>query len=98
MTAIRRRLHKSSNRPWRLSGGPGTPGPNSPGPTAGDGRAPKPSSPRERRAEGHSHLEDEPRELTPRQIVGELDKYVIGQKAAKRAVGIALRNRWRRSG
>jgi ATP-dependent HslUV protease ATP-binding subunit HslU len=34
--------------------------------------------------------------LTPRQIVGELDKYVIGQKAAKRAVAIALRNRLRR--
>ena len=35
-------------------------------------------------------------ELTPRQIVEELDKYVIGQKDAKRAVAIALRNRWRR--
>jgi|CXWL01.1.fsa_nt_gi ATP-dependent HslUV protease ATP-binding subunit HslU len=34
--------------------------------------------------------------LTPRQIVAELDKHVIGQKAAKRAVAIALRNRWRR--
>jgi ATP-dependent HslUV protease ATP-binding subunit HslU len=35
-------------------------------------------------------------ELTPREIVGELDKYVVGQKAAKRAVAIALRNRMRR--
>src|SRR5688572_26026397 len=35
-------------------------------------------------------------ELTPRQIVSELDKYIVGQKAAKRAVAIALRNRWRR--
>ncbi|HEY0305500.1 MAG TPA: AAA family ATPase, partial [Longimicrobiales bacterium] len=35
-------------------------------------------------------------ELTPRQIVQELDKYIVGQKAAKRAVAIALRNRWRR--
>ncbi len=35
-------------------------------------------------------------DLTPRQIVAELDKYVIGQDAAKRAVAIALRNRWRR--
>ena len=35
-------------------------------------------------------------ELTPRQIVEELDKYIVGQKAAKRAVAIALRNRWRR--
>ena len=35
-------------------------------------------------------------DLTPRQIVEELDKYIIGQDAAKRAVSIALRNRWRR--
>ncbi|WP_455244076.1 ATP-dependent protease ATPase subunit HslU [Petrachloros mirabilis] len=34
--------------------------------------------------------------LTPRQIVKELDRYVIGQKDAKRMVAIALRNRWRR--
>lgn len=34
--------------------------------------------------------------LTPRQIVSELDKYIIGQKEAKRSVSIALRNRWRR--
>src|SRR5688500_1625201 len=34
--------------------------------------------------------------LTPRQIVQELDKHIIGQDAAKRAVAIALRNRWRR--
>ena len=35
--------------------------------------------------------------LTPRQIVAELDKYIIGQREAKRAVAIALRNRWRRT-
>ena len=35
-------------------------------------------------------------ELTPRQIVAELDKHVVGQKAAKRAVAVALRNRIRR--
>ena len=35
-------------------------------------------------------------DLTPRQIVAELDKFVIGQDDAKRAVAIALRNRWRR--
>jgi ATP-dependent HslUV protease ATP-binding subunit HslU len=34
--------------------------------------------------------------LSPREIVSELDRYVIGQKEAKRAVAIALRNRWRR--
>jgi ATP-dependent HslUV protease ATP-binding subunit HslU len=35
-------------------------------------------------------------ELTPRQIVAELDKYIVGQHDAKKAVAIALRNRWRR--
>ena len=35
-------------------------------------------------------------ELTPRQIVTELDKYIVGQDNAKKAVAIALRNRWRR--
>ena len=35
-------------------------------------------------------------ELTPREIVSELDKYVVGQTDAKRAVAIALRNRMRR--
>src|SRR5580692_5300994 len=34
--------------------------------------------------------------MTPREIVNELDKHIIGQAAAKRAVAIALRNRWRR--
>src|SRR5438045_8827172 len=43
-------------------------------------------------------LEDQPsgERLTPKQIVAELDKYIVGQHAAKRAVAIALRNRWRR--
>lgn len=35
-------------------------------------------------------------ELTPRQIVEELDKYIVGQREAKRAVAVAIRNRWRR--
>jgi ATP-dependent HslUV protease ATP-binding subunit HslU len=35
-------------------------------------------------------------EMTPREIVQELDKHIVGQAAAKRAVAIALRNRWRR--
>jgi ATP-dependent HslUV protease ATP-binding subunit HslU len=36
-------------------------------------------------------------QMTPREIVEELDKHIVGQKAAKRAVAIALRNRWRRT-
>src|SRR5688572_6010402 len=35
-------------------------------------------------------------QMTPKEIVNELDKYIIGQSSAKRAVAIALRNRWRR--
>jgi ATP-dependent HslUV protease ATP-binding subunit HslU len=35
-------------------------------------------------------------QMTPREIVEELDKHIVGQRAAKRAVAIALRNRWRR--
>src|SRR6201982_4016 len=44
-------------------------------------------------AEDHELALDD---LTPREIVTELDKYVVGQRAAKRAVAIALRNRMRR--
>jgi ATP-dependent HslUV protease ATP-binding subunit HslU len=36
------------------------------------------------------------RELTPREIVRELDRYIVGQQDAKRAVAVAVRNRWRR--
>src|ERR671935_2674727 len=35
-------------------------------------------------------------DFSPREIVSELDRYIVGQKEAKRAVSIALRNRWRR--
>src|SRR5438045_8484357 len=35
-------------------------------------------------------------ELTPREIVAELDRYIVGQNAAKKAVAVAIRNRWRR--
>ena len=35
-------------------------------------------------------------DLTPRQVVAELDRYIVGQAAAKRAVAVAIRNRWRR--
>ena len=37
------------------------------------------------------------KQLTPRQIVHELDRYIVGQDEAKKAVAIALRNRYRRS-
>ncbi len=40
--------------------------------------------------------EFEIKQLTPSQIVEELDKFIIGQKNAKKSVAIALRNRWRR--
>ena len=36
-------------------------------------------------------------EMTPREIVEELDKYIIGQDEAKKSVAVALRNRYRRS-
>ncbi len=43
----------------------------------------------------HSHA-NPMTQLTPREIVNELDRWIVGQNAAKRAVAIALRNRWRR--
>ncbi|NVB42020.1 ATP-dependent protease ATPase subunit HslU [Pseudenhygromyxa sp. WMMC2535] len=43
-----------------------------------------------------SRNDEEVRSLTPRKVVAELDRFVIGQQRAKRAVAIALRNRWRR--
>lgn len=58
-------------------------------PPAADG-APAPGQP----AEGE--LQPWLDELTPRGIVAELDKYIVGQRDAKKAVAIALRNRWRR--
>jgi ATP-dependent HslUV protease ATP-binding subunit HslU len=39
---------------------------------------------------------DDKNELTPKAIVAELDKYIIGQDKAKKMVAIAIRNRWRR--
>ncbi|MBO7726143.1 MAG: ATP-dependent protease ATPase subunit HslU [Thermoguttaceae bacterium] len=50
---------------------------------------PSPSSPR-------LPSEQEFAELTPRKVVAELDRFIIGQQKAKRSVAIALRNRWRR--
>ena len=43
-----------------------------------------------------STIRPEDQSFTPREVVSELDRYIIGQKEAKRAVAIALRNRWRR--
>jgi ATP-dependent HslUV protease ATP-binding subunit HslU len=45
---------------------------------------------------GSALAHGESKELTPREIVKELDRYIIGQQNAKRSVAIALRNRWRR--
>ena len=50
-------------------------------------------TPDKRQDESHEEWLDQ---LTPRQIVAELDKYIVGQDEAKKAVAIALRNRWRR--
>lgn len=46
--------------------------------------------------ENNQIIKSTQKQLSPRQIVSELDKYIIGQDAAKKAVAIALRNRWRR--
>ena len=64
-----------------------------------DGDADGDSKSRERSAEPSHPLSPTPStmsSMTPREIVQELDKHIVGQDAAKRAVAIALRNRWRR--
>ena len=45
---------------------------------------------------GQSQAKEQPKQLTPREIVEQLDRHIIGQADAKRAVAIAIRNRWRR--
>src|SRR6058998_746070 len=60
------------------------PQPPAPSPTSTDAQAP---------AENVPWLE----EMAPRRIVAELDRYIVGQEAAKKAVAIAVRNRWRRA-
>ena len=83
-------------RPLRLKGS-STQGPT--GPRSGSrksrqrGKRPAPPS---RDAMPPDKEKEEVPELTPRQVVAELDKFVIGQADAKKAVAIALRNRWRR--
>ena len=52
-----------------------------------------PLVPKDKKNNGDESLDSS---LSPREIVSELDRFVIGQKKAKRAVAIALRNRWRR--
>src|SRR5437016_4502339 len=52
--------------------------------------------PRSAGAPGEAFVAESAADLTPRQIVAELDRYIIGQEKAKRAVAIALRNRTRR--
>jgi ATP-dependent HslUV protease ATP-binding subunit HslU len=46
--------------------------------------------------ESNGNADTEDKVLTPKEIVAELDKYIVGQDKAKRSVSIALRNRWRR--
>lgn len=50
----------------------------------------------QQKTESRDNIASETPAFTPREIVSELDRYIIGQKDAKRAVAIALRNRWRR--
>ncbi|MBC8354120.1 MAG: ATP-dependent protease ATPase subunit HslU [Planctomycetes bacterium] len=45
---------------------------------------------------GKSETKDQPKQLTPREIVEQLDRHIVGQSDAKRAVAVAIRNRWRR--
>src|SRR5213596_1267119 len=69
-----------------------TPPPPPPPPTPPSGDAPSPDA----RAPAEDQL---PwlEELPPRKIVAELDRYIVGQEVAKKAVAIAVRNRWRRA-
>lgn len=46
--------------------------------------------------EGRSDLREETSSFTPREVVSELDRFIVGQDDAKKAVAVALRNRWRR--
>lgn len=63
--------------------------------TSGTAADVEPSDPEVQQMDAEK-ADDSLEELTPRQIVEELDKYIVGQDNAKKAVAIALRNRWRR--
>src|SRR6266536_614068 len=94
----RRRPHRHRlRRPLCAGGGPGPPRPLDAG-----GRRDRRAGLADRRR--YLRLHQRPHhgrglavsQLTPVQIVAELDRYIVGQQRAKRAVAIALRNRWRR--
>ncbi|MEX0760034.1 MAG: ATP-dependent protease ATPase subunit HslU [Tistlia sp.] len=69
-----------------------TPGDNTPGDGApGDGSAPRKARDLDKEIAAPTAAA-----FSPREIVSELDRYIVGQREAKRAVAIALRNRWRR--
>ena len=52
-----------------------------------------PLVPKDQKEKGNTNLVSS---LSPREIVSELDRFVVGQNKAKKAVAVALRNRWRR--
>ena len=74
------------------------PSPPDPSPPSADATAPPAAAPAAASAEpdGASPLLDDAADLLPHEVVRELDRFIIGQAAAKRSVAIALRNRWRR--
>jgi len=81
---VKGRDRRGRGGPGAASGGAGAPA------RKGKGRRPAARDPVDAKEGG------EVAELTPREIVAELDKFVIGQARAKKTVAIALRNRWRR--
>src|SRR5690349_11559041 len=90
---------RAPSRPTPISPPPTSCGRASPSP-ARSASTPTRTSPCSRRADMASPRTQQAlarlADLTPRQIVAELDRYIVGQADAKKAVAIALRNRWRR--
>jgi ATP-dependent HslUV protease ATP-binding subunit HslU len=68
-------------------------------PKAPVSRPPEPPAPAPASTDGQAPPDNLPwlEEMPPRKIVAELDRYIVGQEAAKKAVAIAVRNRWRRA-